>query len=137
MYFGIIHFLIARIIRGHGSHVAGSLNVILSAKRVHAASALSDFSADGCHIRKAHNTLGTARMLRNTKAVDNRGFRCRCIHSGRFYEFIGINMADLRNLFGSILLYEFFQFLIAFGKLINVIIIHQIFFYHDMHHAVD
>ena len=75
-------------------------------------------------------------MFSNAKTVNDWCFFCGGIHTGSFTKLIRVNVTDFSNLFRRIISHKLFDFIKAFRKILYVILVNQIFFYHYMHHAV-
>ena len=53
------NFLVTRHITRHCPHITGTLYIVLSAQRIHAASRTAQFTDHHGHVGHGHNTLGT------------------------------------------------------------------------------
>ncbi len=82
----VFHPLIAGISVRQGSHIAGSLHVVLAAQRIDAGIFEADMAGNQCQIGQIHNIGGACGVLCNTQGVVNTGFCCLSIHSGCFIE---------------------------------------------------
>lgn len=68
--------LIAGVVVGLRTHVAGALYVILTAEGVHATAGTAQLSHHHCHVGHGHNALRAGGMLGHAQAVDNGRFLC-------------------------------------------------------------
>ena len=128
--------LVAReLVRG-SAHITGSLYVVLSADRIHAASRTSDLADHQRHIGQRHNPFRTRMVLCNAKAVHHRRFIRRSVDPCRLTQLIRVDTADLSYPFRSIVPHCFLHSLIIFRSLADEFLICQSFFDEDMHHAV-
>ena len=132
----IVHFLIARIVGGHGAHVAGTLDVVLSPERIHAAAALPQLSGDQRHVGHAHDALGAGGMLGDAQAVDDGRLLCPGIHPCCFPQHIRVDVADLPHLLRGIIPEDVPELFKAFRVLFDILRIGQSLLHHHVHHAV-
>ena len=131
-HFGICNLLISRKVGGLRSHIAGALDIVLSAQRIDAAARPAQLAAEHRHIRHGHYALGTGGMFCNPETIDNRRLFSGSVHPRRFDELIFVDVTDLRHIFRRVFFYDFLQFLKTFGTLGDKFFVDQTFLYHHV-----
>src|SRR5699024_8160924 len=66
-----------------GAHVAGALDVVLAAQRVHADAGPAEVTGRHRQVRHAHDHGRALAVLRDAKAVVDRGVAAGCVEAGR------------------------------------------------------
>ena len=103
----ISNLLISRIYVRLSTHIAGTLYVILSTKRVNTTAFTSKLANHHCHIGHGHNALCTCGMFGYTKAVDDWSAVSFCIHDRCFSQIVCVNVADFSYLLRCVIFYDF------------------------------
>ena len=131
------YLLVCGIVGGQAAHIAGALNVVLTAQGVYAAAILADLAAEQSQVGDAHNALGTGGVLGKAHCVVDAGLICLGIETGGLLKVFGIDIADLCNHLGGVILDHFNKLCIAFGALVDVLLILQALADDNVHHAVE
>ena len=128
--------LIAGVVVGLSTHVAGALYVVLTTQGVHAAAGTAQLAHHHCHVGHGHNALGAGGMLGHAQAVDNGRFLCLGIDPGGLLEVLGINAADMSHPLGGVLHNDLFQLLKALSAGLDELLVDQALVDEYVHHAV-
>ena len=135
---GIVEYLlVGGVIGGQAAHVAGTLNVVLTAQGVDTAAVLADLAAQQCQVGGTHNALGAGGMLGDAHGIVDAGLVSLGIEPGGLLQFFLIDLADLGNHLGGVVLDHFLQGFVAFGALVDIFLILQVLGNDDVHHAVE
>ena len=79
----IRHVTIARIFMGEGTHVAGTLHIVLAAQRIDADTIAAHIAREHGKVRHGHDHGGTLAVLSHTQAVIDGTIAARGIKPGR------------------------------------------------------
>ena len=134
---GIIgHVLIAGEFVGHGTHVAGTLDVVLPPQRVDAAAAAAQLTNHHGHVGHGHNALGAGGMLRDAQAVDDGRFGGPGVQPRGPAQILRIDVADLRHALGRITEHDLFELFKALGAFGDKFLVDEPFGEKHVHHAI-
>ena len=133
---GAFNLLIARINIGQSTHITGTLNVILSAKRIYTGRFLADMPCHHRKVRKAKNIVRPRRVLGDSHAVDDRRRFCPGISYRSLTDKIGRDGCYLRRFLKRNIFNRFLKQLKILGSLGDKILIEKVFVDDNFYHCV-
>ena len=134
--FRIRHILISGIGIRQSSHIAGALNVILSADRADTHCRASEIACHKSQVRQTLHYVYRLGKLTDAHAVKNHGGLGGGVHSRSLTDRFRRNVSDRLRIFRSIFLDHFQEFLKAFCVFLNKFRIRQTFLPDHIRHSV-
>ena len=132
----IRHILISWIGIWQSSHIAGSLNVILSADRTDTHCRTSEIACHKSQVRKTLHHVYRLSKLTDAHAVKDHGRLGGGVHSRGLTDRFRRNVGDRLRIFGSIFLDHLQEFLKTFCVFLNKFCICQTFRPDHVRHSV-
>ena len=133
---GIPHLLIAGVVVGAGPHVAGALDVVLAAQRVHARARLAQVARHHRDVGQRHHAVGAGGVLGHAQAVQDRGAAGRAVHLDGGHQVLHRDAAGARHVIGRELLHLGLHDAEALGALVHEVLVREAEGDEQVDHAV-
>ena len=136
-FFGVVFVAdqhVAGVMEGHGAHVAGALDVVLSTQRVEAGAFAPDVAGEKSEMDERQGAGRAVRQLRDTHApVDGAVFGVG-VQAGGFADVIGRDAGDGFGILGGELFEALDELVEALGAVLDELVVDQPFLDDDVRH---